>query len=98
MCRKEFSSMKEILSNLRWPFGRSGKIIALSILAIVSFQGTARAVGLTDILTLLNTITGTIKNVIGGALNGIQNVRTDLNNFEQTTLWPLAALNQTRAF
>jgi hypothetical protein len=93
--------MKEILSNLRWPrfnFGRSGKLIALSILAIISLQGTARAIGLTDILTLLNTITGTIKNVIGSALNGIQTVRTDLNNFEQTTLWPVAALNQTRAF
>jgi hypothetical protein len=89
------------LSNLHWPklnFGHSGKLIALSILAIVSLQGTASAIGLTDILTLLNTITGTIKNVIGGALNEIQTVRTDLNNFEQTILWPVAALNQTRAF
>jgi hypothetical protein len=93
--------MKRKLLKVRWPklnFGRPSKLIALSILAIVSLQGTAGAIGLTDILSLLITITGTIKNVIGGALNEIQTVKADLNNFEQTILWPVAALNQTRAF
>lgn len=93
--------MKQKLLKVHWPklnFARPSKLIALSILAIVSLQGTARAMGLTDILSLLITITGTIKNVIGGALNEIQTVKTDLNNFEQTVLWPVAALDQTRAF
>lgn len=93
--------MKQLPSNPRWSelkFGPAGRLIALSFVAIVSLQETARAVGLTDILTLLNTITGTIENVIGGALNEIQIVKTDLNKFEQTVLWPVAALNQTRSF
>lgn len=93
--------MKQNFLKVHWPklnFGRSSKLIALSVLAIVSLQGTTRAIGLTDILSLLITITGTIKNVIGGALNEIQTVKADLNNFEQTILWPVAALNQTRAF
>ncbi|HZQ17883.1 MAG TPA: hypothetical protein VFA90_04110 [Terriglobales bacterium] len=93
--------MKQILSNLHWPelkFGRTGKLFAVSFLAILSLPGTARAIGLTDILTLLNTITGTIKNVIGGALGEIQMVKADLNTFEETVLWPVAALNQTRGF
>jgi hypothetical protein len=93
--------MKRLLPAFRWPrlkVERTGKLIALCVLAMLSLQGTARAVGLTDILTLLNTITNTIQKVIGGALNEIQTVKTDLNNFEQTVLWPVAALNQTRAF
>lgn len=92
--------MKQTLSNLCCPklkLGRVGKVIAVCFLAIISLQGTAGAIGLTDILTLLTTITGTIKNMIGVALSGIQNVKTDLNNFEQTVLWPIAALNQTHA-
>jgi hypothetical protein len=46
----------------------------------------------------LKTITSTIQGTIGGALGGIQNLNSTINNFRQHTIWPLAQLNQARAF
>lgn len=74
------------------------KVLALLAISLLFLPGSARAAGLTDIITLLNTITSTIQNAIGGVLSGIQTLNTDLNNFRQQIIWPVNALNQTRGF
>ncbi len=37
-------------------------------------------------------------NAIGGALTGIQNTNSIINNYRQQVLWPLTLVNQTRSF
>src|SRR5215831_18099894 len=53
--------------------------------------------GVADIITLLNTITSTLKNGIGQVLSGIQSINTTVRNFEQQVVWPVTLINQTRA-
>ena len=73
-------------------------LVAAIDLSLFLLPGTARAVGLTDILTLLTTITSTIQNAIGGVLTGIKSLDNTVNNFRQQVVWPVSALNQTRGF
>ena len=54
--------------------------------------------GIGDILSLFQTITGTLQGSIGGALGEIQKVSTAVNNFRQQLIWPLILINQTRSF
>jgi len=58
---------------------------------------TANA-GVTDIISLLTTITGTIRNGIGTVLGGIQSIRTTVTRLEQQVVWPVAAINQAKSF
>jgi hypothetical protein len=74
------------------------RFVAVLIVALCLLPTTARAAGLTDIITLLTTITSTIQNAIGGVLTGIQTLNSTINNFRQQVIWPVTALNQTRAF
>jgi len=81
------------------PSFRSGKRwLVLLLLAVVLAPPSARAAGIGDILTLFKTITSTIQGAIGRALSGIQTLNSTINNFRQQTIWPLAQLNQARAF
>jgi hypothetical protein len=59
---------------------------------------TARAAGVGDILSLLNTIISTIQDSIGTALSGIQMVSADLSKFHQNVIWPVAGISRTRTF
>ena len=70
----------------------------LLVLAVLLAPPVARAAGVGDILTLIKTITSTIQGAIGGALSGIQNLNSTINNFRQQIIWPLAQLNQAKAF
>jgi hypothetical protein len=79
-------------------FHHKRRLVLLFVLSLSLLPSTARAAGLTDILTLLNTITSTIQNAIGGVLSGIQTLNTSVNNFRQQIIWPVNALNQTRGF
>jgi hypothetical protein len=72
--------------------------LLLLLLALLLTPPAARAAGLGDILTLIKTIASTIQGAIGGALGGIQTLQNMVNNFRQQTIWPLAQLNQARAF
>lgn len=58
---------------------------------------TANA-GVADIISLLTTITGTIRNSIGTVLGGIQSLRTTVTRLEQQVVWPVTAINQARSF
>ena len=60
------------LEAIRAKLGRGKRFLAVSLIALLLLPGTARAAGLTDIITLLTTITSTIQNAIGGVLTGIQ--------------------------
>lgn len=77
---------------------RDKRHLAVLVILLCLVPGTARAAGLTDIISLLTTITSTIQNAIGGVLSGIQTLNTTVNNFRQQIIWPVNALNQTRAF
>lgn len=81
------------------PRVRSGKRwLVLLLLAVALAPPSARAAGIGDILILFKTITSTIQGAIGGALSGIQTLNSTINNFRQQIIWPLAQINQTRAF
>jgi hypothetical protein len=52
--------------------------------------------GLGDILSLLTTITGTLRNGIGQVLNGIHQAENGINLFEQQAIWPVTLIDQAR--
>jgi hypothetical protein len=58
---------------------------------------TARA-GVTDIISLLNTIGSTIQSAIGQVLAEIQVLDASRRQLEQQLIWPLALINQTKSF
>jgi hypothetical protein len=92
--KKHFEFFCRIFKKIK----RGKQVLAVSVIALVLLPTTARAAGLTDIITLLTTITSTLKNTIGGVLSGIQTLNSTVNNFRQQLIWPVNALNQTRAF
>jgi hypothetical protein len=77
--------------------GKKSSVLLL-FLALLLAPPAARAAGLGDILTLITTISSTIQGAIGGALGGIQTLHNMVNNFRQQIIWPLAQINQARAF
>jgi len=81
------------------PSFRSGKRwLILLLLAVLLAPSSARAAGIADILSLFKTITSTIQGAIGGALSGIQTLNSTINNFRQQIIWPVAQINQAKAF
>jgi len=70
--------------------------IAASVLGVVLFFAPARAhAGIFDVF---GEIFGTIQSDIGGSLKSINQITQQVQQLYQTTLWPLAALNQARGF
>jgi hypothetical protein len=90
--------LRAAISRLRPRAFGTKRFLAVLIVVLCLLPTTARAAGLTDIITLLTTITSTIQNAIGGVLTGIQTLNSTINNFRQQVIWPVTALNQTRAF
>jgi hypothetical protein len=77
----------------------SGKrTIAIVVVSSILLLPVAAHAGLADIITLLNTITGTLQNSIGTVLGGIQTLNTTVNNFRQQVLFPVTLINQTKSF
>ncbi|HLJ25271.1 MAG TPA: hypothetical protein VKY85_01020 [Candidatus Angelobacter sp.] len=68
----------------------------LSFILAVVLAPAARA-GVGDIISLLTTITSTIRNGIGVALSGIQTIQNTERQLQQQVLWPLTVINQTKA-
>lgn len=71
--------------------------LALFVIGGVLLVPSARAAGLGDILTLLNTIISTIKTDIGGALALMNTIHSTMNTLHQVTVFPEALINQTKA-
>jgi len=76
-------------------FSKKQALILSFVLAVV-LAPVARA-GVGDIISLLNTITSTIRNGIGVALNGIQTIQNAERQLQQQVLWPVTVINQTKA-
>lgn len=74
------------------------RLLAILIIALCLLPASARAAGLSDILSLFETITSTLQNAIGGALSGIQSLNSTVNSFRQQVIWPLVAINQAKGF
>jgi hypothetical protein len=75
-------------------FKKRAVLVTVAILVVLA--GPARA-GVADIISLLNTITSTIKNGISVALNGIQTVQTAEKQLQQQVLFPVSVINQAKA-
>ena len=73
------------------------KTLALCLIGLLVLMPVAANAGVQDIITLLTTITSTLKNGIGQVLGGIQSINTAVRNFEQQVVWPVTLINQTRA-
>lgn len=87
-----------LICGLRPSFHSGKRWLLLLLLAMMLAPSNARAAGIGDLLTLFKTITSTIQGAIGGALSGIQTLNSTINNFRQRIIWPLAQINQARAF
>jgi hypothetical protein len=88
----------ELLRNLQHRLSRSRRWLFVVAIALCLIPSNMRAAGVGDILSLLQTITSTLQGSIGGALSEIRNLSAAVNNFRQQIIWPLALINQTRAF
>ena len=71
--------------------------LTLCLIFLLLLAPVAARAGVTDIISLLTTITGTLNNSIGQVLDGIQTVNTTIRNFEQQAVWPITLIDQTRA-
>ena len=73
------------------------RIVVLCLVSLMVLMPITAKAGVADIITLLNTIIGTLQNGIGHVLSGIQSINTAARNFEQQVVWPVTLINQTRA-
>ena len=73
------------------------RVLVLFLAGFLVFVPVAANAGITDIITLLTTISSTLQNAIGTVLGGIQSIRTTITQFEQQVVWPVTLINQTRA-
>ena len=70
--------------------------LALCLVVLLVLTPTAAHAGIGDIISLLTTITNTLRNSIGGFLSEIQSINTNIRDFEQRVVWPLSIINQAR--
>ena len=87
-----------LLRNLHHRLSRSRRWLFLAVISLCLIPSNTRADGVGDLLTLLHTITSTLQGPIGSALGEMRKVSAAVNNFRQQIIWPLALINQTRAF
>ena len=80
------------VTSLQSGFARSKRLLAVLIVAVVLAPTAVRADGIGDILSLFHTITSTLQGPIGGALSEMRKLSTEMNNFRQQIIWPLALI------
>ena len=80
--------MKDLLSHKR--------ILAFCFISGMLLVPIAANAGVGDIISLLTTITSTLRNSVGQVLSGIQAINTSGRNLEQQVVWPVMLINQTR--
>lgn len=73
------------------------RTLAFCLTFLVVLMPVAARAGVQDIITLLTTITSTLKNGVGQALSGIQSINSTVRDFEQQVVWPVALINQARS-
>ena len=87
---ESFRNFRHNLLGRRWLF------VAVFTVCLVPLKTQAQ--GVADLLLLLHTITSTLQGPIGDVLGEMRKVSAAVNNFRQEIIWPLALINQTRAF
>ena len=88
----------EFLRNFQYRSSRHRRWLLVAVISMCLISSNTRADGMGDILSLFRTITSTLQGPIGDALTEMRKVSTAVNNFRQQIIWPLALINQTRAF
>jgi hypothetical protein len=88
----------ELLRNSQHKLSRSRRWLIVVVITLCLIPSYTRAAGVGDILSLLKTITSTLQGSIGGTLSEMRNLSAAVNNFRQQIIWPLALINQTKAF
>jgi hypothetical protein len=89
-CTGESGATREV-PHRRWKWA-----MTVSVLGVVLFFAPAHAhAGIFDVF---GEIFGTIQSDIGGSLKSINQITQQVQQLYQTTMWPLAALNQARGF
>jgi hypothetical protein len=88
----------ELLRNLQHRLSRSRRWLFVAVITLCLIPSTTRAQGIGDILLLFHTVTSTLQGPIGDVLNEMRKASTEINNFRQQIVWPLALINQTRSF
>jgi hypothetical protein len=73
------------------------RIISLGLVSLLLLMPIAANAGIGDIISLLTSITSTLRNSVGQVLSGIQTVNSTVRDFEQQIVWPVALINQTKA-
>ena len=75
----------------RWKWATAASVLGVVLL----FAPASAHAGIFDIF---GEIFGTIQSDIGGSLKAINQIEQQVQQLYQTTMWPLAALNQARGF
>jgi len=88
----------EFFRNLQRRLSRSRRWLFVAVITLCLIPSNTRAQGVGDLLLLLHTITNTLQGPIGDTLGEMRKVSAAVNNFRQQIIWPLALINQTRAF
>jgi hypothetical protein len=79
------------VSRRRWEWAMTASVLGVVLL----FTPSPAHAGIFDVF---GEIFGTIQSDIGGSLRSINQVTQQVQQLYQTTMWPLAALNQARGF
>lgn len=71
--------------------------LTLCLFPLLLFVPLKANAGIADIISVLTTITSTLRSGIGEVLNGIQTIAGTVASFEQQVVWPVTLIDQTRA-
>jgi len=88
----------ELFRNFQHRLSHSRRWLVVAVITMCLIPVSTRAQGIGDLLSLFHTITSTLQGPIGDALSEMRKVSAAVNNFRQQIIWPLALINQTRAF
>ena len=72
------------------------KFLTMCFIAGALLLPIAANAGIGDIISLLTTITSTLRNSVGQVLGEIQTIHTTVRNLEQQVVWPVTVINQAR--
>jgi hypothetical protein len=75
---------------------RKGTLVCVLAAALL-FPAAAHG-GIADVLSLFQSITGTLSSAIGPALADLESVESRIAQLEQRVVWPEALIAQTRSF
>lgn len=75
---------------------RKKTFVTVAALAFTLLVPLGAHAGLADVLSLLTSITTTLRNTVGPVLNGIQSLEARVSALEQQVLWPAALIAEAR--